>query len=324
MTRKAINWLFVTYLMLAATSGVSGEEYPLPHEDSVVGELRYTDAKANETLLDIARTFDLGHDQIIAANPSVNRWIPASSEKVLVPSLYILPDAEREGIVLNLAELRLYYFHPPRGSVFTYPISTGKMDWKTPLGKTRIVKKERDPAWYPPRSIREEREAEGIFLPGFIPGGDENNPLGSLALRLARPGYLIHGTDEAHAFGIGLRVTHGCIRMYPEDIMELFSLVDVGTPVNIIDHAVKVGRRGDLVYLSVHRALDPEERPRDELRLGDVAAEINERLDGAARIDYAAVMGVYDAGDGIPRPVGEYISLADISEWDKWQEFHDG
>jgi L,D-transpeptidase ErfK/SrfK len=179
---------------------------------------------------------------------------------VVIPSRYILPDAKRDGIILNAPEMRLYYFRPGANGqppvLETYPVSVGRMDWSTPVGTTRIVKKVRHPSWRPPASIRREAEESGEPLPEVIPPGPAN-PLGDYALRLAIPGYLIHSTNKP--FGVGMRVTHGCIRMYPEDIATLFPEVAVGTPVQIVNQPLKLGWLFDTLYIEVHPPLEEDD-----------------------------------------------------------------
>ncbi len=296
------------------------ERFPLEYaEDSVVGDIRQAHARGDDTLIDIAREFDLGYDQIVSANPDVNRWIPGEGTVVTLPSQYILPGAVRKGLVLNIAELRLYYYpNAPKGStpeVITYPVSIGRMDWRTPLGITRVVRKERDPVWRPPPSIRAEHALEGEELPQYIAGGDPTNPLGRFALRLGIPSYLIHGVDERKAFGIGMRVTHGCIRMYPEDIEELFGLVPANTQVTIVDEPIKIGRRGDRVFLSVHQPLDEGEDeslpPLPRVPLGQVMHHLTTQTRFDAQVDSALVRKIVEVGDGVPHEiarVNEFVS----------------
>jgi L,D-transpeptidase ErfK/SrfK len=282
------------------------EELALPvnPEDSLIGELRYTRAQGGDTLLDIARSFDLGHDQIILANPGINRWLPPPGARILLSSRYLLPPGPKEGIVINLAELRLYYYPPNKRAVLTFPISIGDMDWRTPLGTTRITSKDRNPTWTPPESIRREHELEGEELPRTIPGGDPENPLGEFALRLAVKGYLIHGTDERRSFGIGMRVSHGCIRMYPEDIEQLFELVPVGTSVRIINEPIKAGWQGDILFLEIHRPLESEEQdPQVEPTVEAVVDTLGRLLKESDQIDTYSVKQAFLIGDGIPIPV---------------------
>lgn len=308
---RQVTWLLLHCLLTFVGSSISitcaqGESFPLPLDpkDSIVGEFRYTQSEADDTLLDIARWFDLGLEQLQKANPTTDTWIPGRGTRIFLPHRYILPNTPREGIVLNVAELRLYYYPPDESVVMTFPVSIGRMDWKTPLGKTKIVSKEKNPSWYPPDSIRREHEEEGEFLPQVVPGGAPENPLGLYALRLAIKGYLIHGTDERKAFGIGLQVTHGCIRMYPDDIEALFQRTKVGTPVYIVDQSIKIGRDKDKIYLEVHRPIDPEEQilfpPLEE-----VFQQVKNSTKYISSLDEQAIGRVYDVGDGIPMVVGE-------------------
>ena len=305
MKHRSVLGLLVT-LFVAVVPACLGEEFPLPGNprDRVVGEVRYTTVGRGETLLDIARAFDLGHDQIIAANPHLNRWVPPVGAEVLLPSQYVLPPGERRGIVLNLAELRMYYFEPNNRFVHTFPVSIGDVDWRTPQGTTRIIGKEVNPAWYPPKSIQREHLEEGDELPTLIPGGAPDNPLGTLALKLAIPSYLIHGTDARRSYGIGMRVSHGCIRLYPEDIEILFNLVRVGTPVRIIDEPIKAGWVDGELFLEVHKPVEDDFI--DDLKavfLEDVVNAVADAVDTSTEIFIEEVERVDRLRDGIPRVV---------------------
>jgi L,D-transpeptidase ErfK/SrfK len=241
---------------------------PAPGVD-MIGAIQYTKANYEDTLIDIAREFSLGQDEIVMANPTVDRWLPGQGKEVLVPRQFILPDASRNGIVLNIPEMRLYYFiggskKSGPTQVITYPVSIGRMDWRTPLGATRIVEKLKNPSWRPPETIKREHAADGDILPDVVPPGP-NNPLGQFAMKLGVPGYLIHGTGVDKAYGIGMRVTHGCIRMYPEDIAKLFPTVSVGTPVNLVNQPVKLGWQGDDLYIEVSQTLDEDRMTYEQL-----------------------------------------------------------
>lgn len=317
------RFLVAVLLSNCVALSARAERFPLESpEVSVVGQIRQAKARADDTLIDIAREFDLGYDQIVSANPDVNRWIPGESTIVTLPSQYILPGAVRKGLVLNIAELRLYFYPPtPKGSapeVLTYPVSIGRMDWRTPLGITKVVRKERDPIWRPPPSIRAEHAREGDELPEYIAGGDPTNPLGRFALRLGLPSYLIHGVDERKAFGIGMRVTHGCIRMYPEDIEELFELVPANTQVTIIDQPIKVGRVGDRIFLSVHQPLDEGEDeslpPLPRVTVGQVMHHLTTQIRLDTDVDTTSLRRIVKAGDGIPHEV------ARVSDFERYRQ----
>lgn len=215
-----------------------------------------------DTLYEIARRFSLGSEEVVRVNPGLDPWLPGANKPIVIPGQRILPPGPREGIVVNLPEHRLYYFPKtapgqPR-KVYTYPVSIGKMDWHTPLGRTTIVNKRERPTWTPPESVRREHIARGEPpLPAVVPAGP-NNPLGLHAMRLGIPGgaYLIHGTNNPIA--VGMAVTHGCIRMYPEDIAELFPMVPVGTPVHLVNEPVKVAWVGGQLVLEAHPPVNAE------------------------------------------------------------------
>jgi L,D-transpeptidase ErfK/SrfK len=227
----------------------------------VVGEDLHIQTAYKDTLYDLARTYSLGSEELIRVNPKVDPWLPGEGTAILVPGRHILPPGPREGIVVNIAEHRLYYYpkparHQPQ-QVITYPVSIGKMDWHTPLGETRVIQKQVDPVWIPTESVRAEHAKDGDILPARVPPGPQN-PLGDRALRLAAGNgtYLIHGTNNPIA--VGLAVTHGCIRMYPEDIQALFPGVPVGTKVRIVNEPVKVAWVEGELLLEAHPPVDAE------------------------------------------------------------------
>jgi L,D-transpeptidase ErfK/SrfK len=257
---KSTPWLLLGWLT-ASIAQAAVYTLPPPGTD-VIGQVKVVYATKDDTLLDIARRHSLGYDEIVHANPGLDRWAPGDGTPIVLPTRYILPDTPREGIVLNIAEMRLYYYPPASTGaervVYTFPVSIGRMDWKTPLGATKVVAKDIDPAWRPPASIKAEHAAEGDILPDVVPGGPDN-PLGRYAMRLGVPGYLIHSTNKP--FGIGMRVTHGCVRMYPEGIEWLFGMVQVGTPVRLIDQPVKVGQMNGVLFLESHEPLEEDNIP---------------------------------------------------------------
>ncbi len=226
----------------------------------VVGHNLIVMSHQEDTLLDIARQFNLGYREIVDANPDLDPWLPGENKRVLVPNRFILPDASREGIVINLAEMRLYYYPKPqkgqRQQVITHPLGIGREGWTTPLGKTSIIQKRKDPTWTPPASIRAEYLAKGEILPKVVPAGPDN-PLGAYAMRLGMTSYLLHGTNRP--FGVGMRVSHGCIRLFPEDIEHLFGIVAVGTPVEIIYQPYNAALDDGRLYLEAHATQDDME-----------------------------------------------------------------
>jgi L,D-transpeptidase ErfK/SrfK len=230
-------------------------------DDVVVGEDQTVTTVYEESLYDLAAKYSLGSEEIIRVNPGMDAWVPGAGKQVIIPGRHILPPGPHEGIVVNLPEHRLYYYpKPKRGEpqeVITYPVSIGKMDWRTPLGLTHVIGKQKDPAWYPTESVRKEHAANGDPLPARVAPGPDN-PLGQFAMRLAAGNgtYLIHGTNNPRA--VGLPVTHGCIRMYPDDVKALFPLVPVGTPVRLINEPIKVAWVDGELLLEAHPPVDAE------------------------------------------------------------------
>jgi len=255
--------IFYTFLLTIITASQSQADiFTLPPADvDVIGQMSTITASSNDTLLDIARRYDLGQNEILLANASVDRWLPEDNAVVVLPNRFILPNVERTGMVLNLPEMRLYYFPEPAAGetpvVITHPISVGRMDWETPLGKTSIINKKKDPDWRPPQSLKDEAIAEGNEpLPDIVKAGPDN-PLGRYAMRLGIPGYLIHSTNKP--YGVGMRVTHGCLRMYPEDIERLFEDIPVGTPVHIVNQPIKLGWLAGSLFVELHPPLDEDQ-----------------------------------------------------------------
>src|ERR1700722_4846242 len=252
--------VLLALLTAAALCTANATTYTLAKpDDAVVGEDQSIVTSYEDTLYDLARAYSLGSEELIRVNPSVDPWLPGAGKMLVVPGRHILPPGPREGIVVNLPEHRLYYFpKPKRGGpiqVITYPVSIGKMDWRTPLGVTHVIQKQKDPTWYPPESVRKEHAEAGDPLPAKVgPGPD--NPLGAYAMRLAAGNgtYLIHGTNNPIA--VGLAVTHGCIRMYPDDVSALFPLIPVGTPVRLINEPVKVAWIDGELLLEAHPPVD--------------------------------------------------------------------
>ncbi len=291
-------------LALMLSAPVFSATYDLPSEHfDVIGSITTVRARYEDTLLDIARRTNMGQDQMQRVNPDVDRWLPGEGTIITVPSHHILPSGPRTGLVLNLPEMRMYYYPPKKpgqpAQVQTYPMSIGRMDWATPLGVTRIVDKTENPTWTPPESIRREHAAKGDPLPRIVPAGP-NNPLGEYKMRLAIPGYLIHGTNKPQ--GVGMRVSHGCIRMLPEDIEKLFPQIPIGTPVSIVNQPVKAGWYGSKLYIEVHPPL--EEYPNDRaamvqyvmLALDDAMA----RRSSAEALDNALIDEELNVQTGMP------------------------
>jgi L,D-transpeptidase ErfK/SrfK len=246
--------VFITLIMGLVVTTAHATTFELQDANTrVVGHNLIVYSHHEDTLLDIGRAFDVGYEEIVGANPGVDPWLPGENQRVIVPNRFILPDAPHVGIVINLAEMRLYYYPKPnqyeRQKVITHPIGVGREGWTTPLGKTKIIQRIKDPSWTPPASIKAEHIQKGDPLPNVVAAGP-NNPLGAYAMRLGMPGYLLHGTNKP--YGVGMRVSHGCIRLFPEDIEHLFGIVAVNTPVQILYQPDKAGLLDGELYLEAH------------------------------------------------------------------------
>jgi L,D-transpeptidase ErfK/SrfK len=298
---------------LALGPQARGSVFPLPADGSaVVGEDSSVRTVYEDTLPDLAHRYSLGYYEIIRANPGVDVWIPGADKDIVLPGKRILPPGPREGIVVNLPEHRLYYYPKPNGRdkpvVITYPVSIGKMDWRTPLGETRVIAKIKHPPWYPPESVRKEHEENGDPLPRVVPPGPDN-PLGDYAMRLAAGNgtYLIHGTNNPTA--VGMAVTHGCIRMYPEDVAAVFATVPVGTTVRLINEPVKVAWVDGQLYVEAHPPVD-EEGQTEEPDLKLLSKMLNHALgNNHAAINWDLARATLVAAKGMPTLVGVAAQL---------------
>ncbi|WP_458524592.1 L,D-transpeptidase family protein [Onishia taeanensis] len=276
--------------------------YALPEEGDIVGQTSTIIAETSDTLLDIGRRHGIGYEEMRRANPEVNVWYPGEGTEIVIPSRFILPPGPREGVVVNVAEMRIYFFPEAKDGetrhVETYPVSVGRMDWKTPLGTTSITQMVKNPAWYPPQSIIKEHAEDGRGqLPSVVPAGPDN-PLGSRKMRLNIPGYLIHGTNRPD--GIGMRVTHGCIRMLPEDVEALFEKVGVGTQVRLINEPFKLGWSNGTLYVQAYPYLDEEDGTTVE-RITNALSQVDEEVKGLDYpVDYSRLRDVVEVPGGLP------------------------
>jgi len=301
--------LLLSLLLWPGAVSAATFDMPLPEFD-LIGAVHQTVARQEDTLLDIARRYDIGQEQIVRANPDVDRWLPGGGTRVVIPTRYILPAAPREGLVLNVPEMRLYYYPKPKPGqtpvVKTFPVGIGRQDWGTPLGTTRIVNKIKDPTWTPPASIRKEHLEKGDPLPAVVPAGPDN-PLGQYAMRLAIGGgsYLIHGTNKA--LGVGMRASHGCIRMMPEDIKYLFQHVDVGAQVRIVSETAKVGWFGGKLYLEIHEPLEEDLEGQAQLRNNALRLIDAAQRSRIVELDEEAIARALEERTGMPVAISKNV-----------------
>jgi len=309
----------LTAPLQASTDDWPRGHYPLPEEGDLVGEVYTIASDSGDTLIEIGHEHGIGYEEMIRANPDISIWAPYEGTEVVIPGRFILPDGAREGLVVNVAEMRLYYYPPteegetPR--VETYPIAVGRMDWKTPLGETRITEKVKNPAWYPPASIRRERAEAGDPLPSVVPPGPDN-PMGTRKMRLGIPGYLIHGTNKPE--GVGMRVTHGCIRMLPEDIEALFPRLPIGTKVKLINETLKLGWADGVLHVQAYPYLDEEDGTSIQ-RITEALSEVDTAISGLDYpVDYARLREVVEVPRGMPVPLDvDTTEPAPETLWDR-------
>ncbi len=251
--RLCFKLLIVGWMLFVIVPAQSGS-YLLPDAgNNLVGKTQYIEARTLDTLLDIARKYDLGFNEITAANPGIDPWLPEQGALIVLPTRFILPQGPMEGIVVNLAEMRLYYFPEPKKGkakkVITHPIGIGRQGWATPVGDYHIVMKIEKPNWTMPLSVYKESLENGIKSRRLIPPGPDN-PLGEYAMQLNADSLLIHGTNKP--FSIGMRVSRGCLRLYPEDISSLVTKVPKGTPVHIVEQPYKFGYENNVLFMEAH------------------------------------------------------------------------
>ncbi len=305
----ALALALIVVVGACAAPGAQAATYDLTDPNmQVVGEDVNIQTHYSDTLVEIARRYGLGYEEIVRANPKVDPWLPGEGTPIMIPGRHILPPGPRDGIVVNIPEHRIYYFPKARKGqtpkVVTYPVSIGKMDWQTPMGLTHVVSKEANPTWNPPASVRAEHLANGDPLPNGVIGPGPDNPLGLFAMRLAiHPGdYLIHGTNNPLA--VGMAVTHGCIRMYPEDVAAIFPTVPVGAKVYLINVPLKVAFVDGNLLLEAHPPVDAQGQTIDPVlsKFEDLLNQVLGTTTTAVNWDIA--VEALKKADGIPVLVG--------------------
>ena len=291
---------FLCLASLLSAGSATALELPLPPPgEDVVGQVQVIKARYEDTFADLGSANDLGYLEMVAANPGVDPWLPGEGAEIILPTRFILPPGPREGIVINLAEYRLYYFPKGQNVVHTFPLGIGREGWGSPIAHTSIIAKTPNPGWTPPASIRAEHAADGDPLPAYVPPGPDN-PLGPFKFTLGTPGYLIHGSNKK--FGIGMRVSHGCFRMLNHNVLELAKMAPVGTSVRIINEPYKFGISGGKIYLEAHEPLSDSGEPSvvDKHTAVINALLKRDEMAGSMRLDWDMVREVVAAEDGLP------------------------
>ena len=281
------------------TNLLAANVYDFDNSIQSFGHNQSLKAVYEDTLVDLARQYNLGFNEIIRANPNVDKWLPGEGTIIKIPTQHIIPKGfSKKGITINLSEFRGYLIKD--NQLITFPVGLGRMDWKTPLGISTIDLKLEKPAWYPPQSVRDEYKNQGKFLPAeVLPGPD--NPLGELAMRISIPGgYFIHGTNRPD--GVGMEISHGCIRLFPEDIDYIFQLTDIGTEVILLDQPIKIARMQNDIYLQVHPSYSEEyDYSLEKLRI-QIELLINNQ-DELIQINWDSVENLLKAQNGLATKV---------------------
>ena len=280
---------------------IEKNDFSVAKGEDVIGRLAVIRLEKGDTLPDIARHFSLGINAISAANPGVDVWVPKAGERILLPLNFILPDAPRKGIVINLAAMRLFQFKGDSESlaVSTYPLGVGTLERPSPIGQMYVARKATQPTWHVPASIAKDHLTKGDPLPANVLPGPQN-PLGEYALYLSKATYLIHGTNKPAS--IGLRATNGCIRLYPEDVKKLYENTPLKTPVSIVYQAYLLGQCNGVIYMEVHAPpedLDAVEFDKIYIKLRNIEKESGRKL------DWSKVKEVLAEARGIPVPIFE-------------------
>jgi L,D-transpeptidase ErfK/SrfK len=280
---------------------IERNNFSVTREDEVIGRLAFMRLEKGDTLPDIARHFSLGIDEISAANPGVDMWLPEAEERITLPLSHIIPDCPRKGIVINLATMRLFQFKGDSKSqaVTTYPVGVGTAERPSPTGPMSVRRKTVKPTWIVPASIADDHRKKGDILPAKVLPGPQN-PLGEFALYLSKPSYLIHGTNKPYS--IGLNATNGCIRLYPEDVKRFYNSVPVNTPVLILNQPYLVGQQSGTVYIEVHGSPGKRDAVEWEKTLAKMR-NIEKR--SGQRIDWKKVEAAAAEARGVPVPVSE-------------------
>lgn len=290
---------------------INTHTFKLSGEQTLFGVLARIETGSDDNLPDIARHFGLGYNDIVLANPTLDPWVPAAKQQVLLPARFILPDVPHKGIVINLANMRLFYFPiDQKHTLYTYPVGIGRQSWGTPTGLTEIIAKRPNPSWVVPDSIQREHAAQGDPLPKVVPSGPDN-PLGHYAMPLGFNSYLIHGTNKP--YGIGMQVSHGCIQLYPEDIEVLYKMTPIGTPVRIVHQPYMLAWEDNKLYLEAHPLLPKWEAQKKQLQKNLYADLRKLAKEKPVNIDWLQVEAILQRSDGVPKQISKASGSVDTA-----------
>jgi L,D-transpeptidase ErfK/SrfK len=295
--------LYFTFLFYFLNTTYAASVFDLEENIEIVGQAEIITAVYEDTLIDLARTHNLGFTEIVMANRTVDKWLPGVGTIIRLPKKFIIPNHSiQNGITINLPEYRGYYMND--GKLITFPIGIGRMDWATPLGISKVDLKLENPAWYPPKSVQQEYKKRGEYLSPVVPPGSLN-PLGKLAMRIDIPGgYFIHGTNKPD--GVGMQVSHGCIRLFPEDIQQIFPLIEINTPVMIVDQPFKIGILGDEILLEIHETLSTDDVRNNFDYIQSMVKDFLSINRIQPTVDWATVKAIFEEKTGIPAMIVQF------------------
>lgn len=294
--KQLLKGIIIFLLSIPCYSAV----FNLPVKGNIVGEVQNYTVQPQDTFASIAEKFNVTYTGLMEANPYIVPKKLQAGTSLVIPGALILPNVERKGIVINLAELRLYYYPPKQKIVYSFPVGIGMEGWNITPGKMKIVEKKKDPTWYVPVAVHKELAARGYHIPFVIPPGPDN-PLGGYMLRLSQRTFLIHGVVDPTT--VGRRSSSGCFRMYPEDIVTLFNMVPIGTPVQVINQAYKVGLKNGQLLVEAHIPL--EEQQNLATNYTPLIEQVNNFIGNKyAEVDWDQAFSLIEEANGMPTSIG--------------------
>lgn len=297
-------WMLLWIGLFSFTPRISfASTFVIPQNGNIIGEVQRTTVEPGDSIATISLRYDMGGYEMLEANPGIDYDRPKPGTVITIPSRYILPEAPHKGIVINLAEMRLYHYHDDGVHVSTYPVGVGQEGWNTPLGKSHITRKRLHPTWVVPDSIMENHRKHGKIIPKVKPPGP-TNPLGDYAMNISFKGIVIHGTPQPKA--VGVRSSHGCIRMRNEDVGALFHGVKVGTPVYIIHQPTKIGQLNGRIYLESHVPISQELTQADQYDLKGLIKKVVPKGKDY-QVEWAMIERLQNRPNGIPLPIGSIM-----------------
>lgn len=301
-TLSAVTKLLLWTAAILCSTSAHSLTFPIPTDGNVVGQVQRATIRSGEDLSTLGRRFNIGGYEMTEANPGVDYLHPKRGTTVIIPSKFVLPSAPRKGIVINLAEMRMYFYHPDGKHVSTYPIGVGMEGWDTPIGQTTVVRMRKNPTWVVPNSILENHRRMGKSIQPVMPPGPKN-PLGKYAITTGFNNIVIHGTPYPR--GVGVRSSHGCIRMLPEDIQALYQMVSIGTPITVVHEPYKMGYLGKQLYFESHVPLSASSSYGNTRNMDTMVQKLSQKIGKNVTIQWSEANRVLSQASGYPQPIGK-------------------